>query len=245
MICPKCGFDNVHSDYECHRCGIIFEKYHHYQSQKAQDITEDYCEATGISDILFHTKENMNPVIWIGQWVLLAFLVFLGVRYMSFSIESNRIANSFFHLVNLPFHEAGHIFFKPFGRIIISMGGSLAQLLMPLICMVFLVFKTRDPFGGAMTFWWFGENFLDMAPYINDARSLSLPLLGGNFGHSSPYGFHDWEFILQELGLIQFDHLFARISFFTGCAIMITAYAWAVVLLVRQQKTLLKKGERP
>lgn len=245
MICPKCGFDNVHKDYECRRCGIIFEKYHHHQLQRAQNIDEEGSETTGIIDILFHTKENMNPIIWIGQWVLLVFLVFLGVRYMSFSIESNRIADSFFHLVNLPFHEAGHIFFRPLGRVFTSLGGSLAQLLMPLICMVFLVFKTKDPFGGAMTFWWFGENFLDMAPYINDAKSLSLPLLGGNFGYSSPYGFHDWEFILKELGLIEFDTLFARISFFTGCTIMIISYTWAFVLLVRQQKTLLKTKERP
>jgi len=37
----------------------------------------------------------------------------------------------FMHLVNLPFHEAGHIIFKAFGRFIIFLGGCLGQLLMP------------------------------------------------------------------------------------------------------------------
>lgn len=244
MICPKCGSDQNPGDYECHRCGIIFDKYHKIQSRKTQFAAENYKEDTGIIDILFYAKENLNPVIWIGQCFLLVIVVFLGIRYMRFSIESNQIAGTFFHLVNLPFHEAGHIFFRPFGRIVTSLGGSLMQLLMPLICMVVLVFKTRDPFGGSITLWWFGENFLDMAPYINDARSLSLPLLGGNFGYSSPYGFHDWEFILKELGLIQFDHLLANLSFTAGSFIMITAYIWATIILFKQKKTLLRTKER-
>ena len=107
-------------------------------------------------------------------------------------IDKNYANESYMHLVNLPFHEAGHIFFRPFGSFMTSLGGTIGQLLMPLICLSVLLVKTRDTFGAAVTLWWFGQNFFDIAPYINDARSLSLPLVGGNFGHSSPYGFHDW-----------------------------------------------------
>jgi hypothetical protein len=82
--------------------------------------------------------------------------------------------------------------------------------------------------------WWFGENFLDIAPYINDARSLSLPLLGGNFGDSSPYGFHDWEFILSETGLLRFDHAFATAAQWTGGIIMLASLLWCAWWLYRQ-----------
>ena len=73
-----------------------------------------------------------------------------------------------------------------------SLGGSLFQLFIPLVCLFALLVHARDTFGGAVALWWFGQNFFDLAPYINDARSLSLPPVGGNFGNSSPHGFHDW-----------------------------------------------------
>ena len=79
---------------------------------------------------------------------------------------------------------------------------------------------------------------MDMAPYINDARSLSLPLLGGNTGYSSPYGFHDWEFILTELGLANYDHFLAGCSRVIGTLLMITSFVWGGYLLVKQYKYL-------
>jgi hypothetical protein len=92
----------------------------------------------------------------------------------------------FLHLVNLPFHEAGHINFRTFAAFITLLGGTLGQLLMPSICMGVLLFNTRYPFGGPVALWWEGESFLDIAPYMFDARAGQLPLLGGDFGHSAP-----------------------------------------------------------
>lgn len=57
------------------------------------------------------------------------------------------------------------------------LGGTLGQVLMPVICLVTFLVKTRDPFGAAVALWWTGENLLDVAPYISDARSLDLVLL--------------------------------------------------------------------
>ena len=152
---------------------------------------------------------------------------------MSGTIESNTAGNSFLHLANLPFHEAGHILFRPFGAFITSLGGTLGQLLMPLICMVVLLFKTCDPFGASVALWWLGENFLDIAPYINDARAGQLPLLGGNFGYSAPYGFHDWQYLLTESGLLHYDHVLANVAFATGSVIMLLALLWGGLWLVK------------
>jgi hypothetical protein len=104
--------------------------------------------------------------------------------------------------------------------------------------MVVLLVKSRDPFGASVSLWWYGENFIDIAPYINDARALSLPLLGGNFGESSPYGFHDWEYILTESKLILFDHVFAMRSFRIGVFFMFLALFWAALSLAKQWKFL-------
>jgi hypothetical protein len=113
---------------------------------------------------------------------------------------------------------------------------------MPLVCLVVLLARTRDPFGASVALWWFGENFLDIAPYINDARSGKLPLLGGTFGHSAPYGFHDWEFIFTESGLLHADNSLASLSHFTGSLIMLVALGWGATLLYSQFARFSGKG---
>jgi hypothetical protein len=84
--------------------------------------------------------------------------------------------------------------------------------------------------------WWFGQNFIDIAPYIADARAGELPLLGGNTGNTSPYGFHDWEFILGETGLLAYDTTFGAISLNCGRLLMLLAIGWGAFLLWRAWK---------
>ena len=79
---------------------------------------------------------------------------------------------------------------------------------------------------------------MDLAPYIDDARSLTLPLLGGNTGLSSPYGFHDWEFILQETRLLRYDHFLANSAKALGTVLMIGALAWGGYILFKQYQNL-------
>ena len=79
---------------------------------------------------------------------------------------------------------------------------------------------------------------MDLAPYINDARSLTLPLLGGNTGRTSPYGFHDWEFILKELGMAKYDHILAQMADRLGVLSMICALMWGAYLLYKQYKNM-------
>ena len=86
------------------------------------------------------------------------------------------------HLPDLIFHEAGHILFSPLGRFMTVLGGSLTQLLVPLVCAGAFLWQTRDAFGAAIAVWWAGQNLIDLAPYINDARDLQLVLLGGQDG---------------------------------------------------------------
>ena len=79
---------------------------------------------------------------------------------------------------------------------------------------------------------------MDLAPYIDDARSLTLPLLGGNTGRTSPYGFHDWEFILRETGLLRHHQVLANLAHIIGTILMICALAWGGYILITQYKNL-------
>ena len=242
--CPKCGFVQGVEDTECVRCGVIFEKVRPVPGRRKEAVSPSigspgrFFSVENIKLLLFHVNGEQNKGILYGRGILLLILFLWGLRFILAPIQSNVTGNSFLHLINLPFHEAGHIFFRPFGRLITSMGGSLGQLLVPLICCLVLLIKTRDPFGAAVAFWWFGENFLDLAPYINDARNLTLPLIGGNTGRTAPYGFHDWQFILTETGLINYDHFLARAAWLAGTLIMLCAIFWGAFLLYRQFQNL-------
>jgi len=162
----------------------------------------------------------------------LLLLVGLAIWTLRFATLPMAVAGtSVLHLVNLPFHEAGHVLFMPFGPFMTTLGGSLMQVLVPLACAVALLRQTRDPFGASVALWWCGQNFLDLAPYIDDARSLQLVLLGGRTG--AEVEGHDWEAILGQLGWLHLDHALARGARVVGFLLMIAALAWGVTALRR------------
>ena len=249
MLCPKCGQENPQATAECLRCGVIFAKIKIHSPQPVEPgLTEQHAAEPaggGSRDLFLAVPDGANPLLAWGRGLLLVGLVIWSARLISGDIGANVAGESLLHLVNLPFHEAGHVLFRPFGRFVTTLGGTLGQLLVPLLCLGTLLLKTRDPFGAAVCFWWFGENFLDIAPYINDARAGALPLVGGNFGHSSPYGFHDWEYLLTETGLLRYDHLLARIAQGTGAVLMAAALGWAGWLVFRQLRRSGGDTDRP
>lgn len=233
MICPKCGHEQPDGARACAVCGIIFAKYERYLARKVAAAVAQQEQLANIP-----IPAPTNTLYFYARIAALLLIAGFSWQLIPASLASNAAGESFLHLINLPFHEAGHVVFRPFGSFITSLGGSLGQLLMPLVCLVVLRFKSHDAFGAAICLWWFGENFLDMAPYINDARSLTLPLIGGNTGYSAPYGFHDWEYILTESGLLRFDHKIAVAAHAGGSAVMLFAIGLCGYWLWRQQQLL-------
>lgn len=231
MECPKCGYSQPEGLTECQRCGLIFAKYRPVSERSA--VSTSHTGTTTLGDLLWTAPSVDEPLFFWGRTLLLGGLLFLSLPLIFSIPASNMAGESFLHLVNLPFHEAGHFFFRPFGQFMMTLGGSLGQLLIPLICLGALLLKTRDGFGAAVCFWWFGESVLDLAPYINDARAGVLPLLGGNTGRNSPYGFHDWEYLLTETGLLTWDHGLAWTAHIFGSIVMMLAMAWGGILLWR------------
>jgi hypothetical protein len=179
-----------------------------------------------LKGLLFPEPADANPLVVGARGLLLLFVAGWSLIFLFASVRSNAAGHSFMHLVNLPFHEAGHIIFSPFGRFIQVLGGTLGQLLMPAVCVGVLLLRTRDAFGAAMAQWWLGESFMDIAPYINDARDLKLILLGGVTGRDVA-DYHDWEYLLRSLGLLRMDHALAWLAQGVGIVLMLAALGWA------------------
>lgn len=240
MNCPKCNHKQKETNLECDTCGIIFTKYYSWLNSRKGDSGSTLSapktthSSVSLGHIFLYIKADESILTFYGRLLVLLGLMLWSFWFVTSPIESNYAGRSFMHLVNLPFHEAGHIFFRPFGAFMTSLGGTIGQFILPILCFFVLLIQTRDTFGASVTLWWFGQNFFDIAPYVNDARSLQLPLVGGNVGHSSPYGFHDWEYILTESGLLRYDHFFAKLSITMGTMIFILSFAWGGFLLYKQ-----------
>jgi hypothetical protein len=166
-----------------------------------------------------------------GRLALVLLLSWWTLQFLAHPMRQAVIGASFLHLISIPFHEAGHILFAPFGDLMTSLGGSLAQILVPVVCCVAFLTTSPSPFGAAVTAWWAGENMLDVAIYINDARALKLILLGGHTG--AEVEGHDWEHILQLTGLLRQDHRIAWTVHIAGALIMIAALAWGFMIAIQ------------
>ena len=161
----------------------------------------------------------------VGRAVLLAMLAWWTVRFVPHPLDAERIIGSFLHLIDLPFHEAGHLVFAPLGEFMTALGGSLLQVIVPIVCAVAFV-RRGDSFSAAVCSWWAGASLVDLGPYIADARALQLPLIGGATG-AEVYG-HDWESILSTLGWLHRDRALGMSAHVLGSVVMLTSFALAV-----------------
>ena len=119
--------------------------------------------------------------------------------------------------IDLAMHEFGHVLFRPFGipflgRTMVILGGSLTQVVFPLIFVGYFVSKRedgsrRDLFAAMACLWWSAINLLDVSIYCADSRAGQLMLLNGLTGQESDG--HDWENLLTGWGLLQQDTLIA------------------------------------
>jgi hypothetical protein len=133
----------------------------------------------------------------------------------------------FLDFVNLAFHEAGHIFFRPLGSTMMYLGGTLGQLLVPLLLAGYFLLGQQRPLGSAFCLWWAGQNLANISVYMADARSLALPLVGG--------GDHDWNELFYRFGLLAEPSVrrVAAATWGLGVLVMIVGLAWCAFFALR------------
>jgi len=245
MKCPTCHFVQSDQNTRCLKCMTFFEKDPEgrilrvrKRSVLAREEEDGFGNTSFLRNLLFHVDPEVNAFHFGGRVIVFLILFVWGWKFILTPMTANAPGSSFLHLVNLPFHEAGHLFFSFFGRWMTSLGGTLGQLLIPLTCLLVFLIKSRNGVGAAASLWWLGQSFMDIAPYINDARNQELMLLGGVTGKEADYGYHDWEFILNEIGLLHYDHTLATLAYGFGIALMLTSFAWAGVVLYKQYQHL-------
>jgi hypothetical protein len=221
--CPKCAAPSPDAAIECPRCGIVFAKFEPRPATAGAGADLPIAERPSqvVSDPLRSVTRLARAAVLVG-------LLLWTWQFARAPIGEQSVL----HLPNLVFHEAGHVLFGFFGRFLTVLGGSLFQFALPLaLAAVFL--KQHNPFGAVVCTWWAGQNLLDLAPYIADARSLQLVLLGGKTG--AEVEGHDWEYLLTELGWLHLDRTFGLGARRLGLMTMVGALIWGAVYLAKNR----------
>ena len=123
---------------------------------------------------------------------------------------------------NLLIHEAGHVLFGlPGNRFLMVAGGTLLQLLVPLMFAGHL-YVQRDRFGASLCLFWFAESLMYTAVYLGDAKAGKLPLFG--VGKVQ----HDWLYLLKTVGLLDYCTEIASLLHIFASALLCLAIYLAV-----------------
>jgi hypothetical protein len=133
----------------------------------------------------------------------------------------------FLDYVNLIIHEGGHFFFSWFGETVMILGGTLGELLVPLLCAAYFFFH-RETIGFAFCSFWFFENFPYIGRYMSDARDQALPLVGDE---------HDWGTLFERWGVLQHDRTIGGITRDIGWIGMLLTITWLALRLYRSTRS--------
>lgn len=244
--CPNCGYIRTQQDRHIHTgicpsCSIAYAKWQPTQNRseiknhEEQEFTvrEQRSAISKILEFLLYTPTQVDSLAFYGRAILLVLFALWGSYFILGGVDWERIGGSFLHNVNLPFHEFGHVLFSPFGHFMMLLGGSLFQIMMPIIALIGFSYQMRDNFAAAIMLWWTGQNFIDVAPYIADAKARSLPLI---LGLSDDY--HDWGNLLTQVNCLDCAPALANTSFFIGSCLIVLSLLWAVILLKKQKASL-------
>lgn len=162
-------------------------------------------------------------IAWLVFYLL--FLLYAAADHSGFLIIDS---------VNLIIHEGGHFFFSWFGYTITILGGTLGELLVPLLCAAYFWWK-RETTAVAFCSFWFFENFLYIGTYMADARTSALPLVGSEES--------DWTILFGQWGLLIRDQQIGATMRALGWLGMFASVGWLGYHVSRSTPT--KKAPPP
>ncbi len=144
---------------------------------------------------------NIDPI-------KLGFVVFLGVWGLNGALEYEKFF--FLHNFNLIIHEAGHVIFMFLGEFVHFLGGTLLQLIVPIVA-ISSFYLRQEYYSSSVCLFWLSVNFFDVSRYMSDARSQELPLLGGEAVT------HDWFYLFGTMGLLNYDKTIGGFVYCLAC----------------------------
>lgn len=157
-----------------------------------------------------------------------ALTVFLGL-YGAWLAKSGHY--SWIDSLDTATHETGHLFFSVGGEWLGFAGGTIFQLLVPLLFVGYFIGR-HDRHAASVALWWVAQNCWNVSRYVADARTQELPLVGG--------GEHDWAYLLGRAGLLAKDQELAGAIHFAGILLLGASVFWGIQSLAAARKEAIK-----
>lgn len=128
-------------------------------------------------------------------------------------------------LVDLGFHELGHLLTYVLPDVVTAMMGSITQVAVPWGLAAYFFVVRGDFFGGVLCLAWAGTSAQNASVYVADAPWQELQLIGG---------YHDWAFVLGPENFDALDRAadIAAVVKGAGLLMLLNALAICVVGLV-------------
>jgi len=167
------------------------------------------------NELIIHSRGKN----WKWRLPVLLWFLYVSIRYLT-----NPDYSCILSPLNLGIHELGHFIFSFFGRFLYTLGGTIFQVSVPVLA-GFNFYRQKDFFAISLSLGWLSTNLFDIARYVADARAQILPLVSP-FGESA---IHDWNYMLDKLGLLPYDLVLAsilRIAAVISMAICFLSGAW-------------------
>lgn len=164
----------------------------------------------------FEIDEPRTEVVPV-TWVSLAAVAAFALVSLAFHALGSQGWVPLLDSANLALHEAGHPLTGIVSSRLAVYGGTLFQLAFPVAVAVHFYRRGHEA-GAAAGAVWLGENLLNVARYMADARAQVLPLVGG--------GDHDWAEIFSRWHVLHLDTRIAGFTRFVAVLAMAGALAW-------------------
>lgn len=174
---------------------------------------------------LEHQSDHFDPSereeVGIGL-IALAVIKIIFILFLSYGLytvtNSPKLTWMFFDWANLMIHESGHFIFMAFGQFLTVAGGTITQLLVPAIIIIYFVLTQRwySTFFGIF---WIGDNLVNISSYMADARVQVMPLLA-LYGDNT---IHDWNYLFSHTNLLAYDTVIAGVVRVLGIGLMVLA----------------------
>lgn len=194
-------------------------------------------------DILFkkyakeqNIRENFSWP-WTGvKIIFLIVVLFLSHHlFLSRQIHFGEITSlvGLHHAWIMPIHEGGHVVLLPlaflpsmgnFNKLLITLGGSGAQIILPL-CILIFYFKKKKYLVCLFALWWIGLNLVDVSMYMEravDKKGIYLSLLGNIDENPAE---NDWSYIFKTLGILDYYSYLASFTYWLGDLVMLISMA--------------------
>ncbi len=245
-VCPKCGHAPLPADQSlpatCPACGIVLAKFSAMAVATAtpHEVIEDEAPRENFfARWLFYVPPEVSKSSWYARVAALVLFTLYTVKiFRDTDIFYGDLGGHFLSMALLPWHEAGHVVFRLFGRFMAVLGGTLGQHLFPITLGIALLVKRRDSFGAALAFWLLGYSVIYTGWYMHDAGDPQAMMVSGK--SSAEDDGHDFVNIFSDMGGWWLLNA-TKIGVFVGRmgeAMMCIGLAWAAFLVWLQESQL-------